>query len=194
MMELIDKQSQLDTVFTSTALEYLAEFLLLNSDGGGHGIDSTDVMPSSYHYLDEHLVLPHLFDFLTLDGEKELVSRVLTVIDLPIRFPPVDMFKIFIPLLEAHSSDETVTNQLLSYLTNQMVFNDEILKFFISYIGMNIQRATHQKFVVEHLPIILERFIPMADSIQDAKLVLIFLLKRFPVKDRGVKIKNKKLS
>jgi len=57
MMELIDKQTQLDIIFSTSALEYLAEFLLLNADGGGCGIDTGDVMPSSYHYLDDNLVL-----------------------------------------------------------------------------------------------------------------------------------------
>jgi len=63
-----------------------------------------------------------------------------------------------------------------------MAYSDEILKYFIPHISVNIQRISYQKFVVKNLTEIMDRFIPMADTISDVKKLLIFLLKRFPSK------------
>lgn len=88
----------------------------------------------------------------------------------------------FVPLLEVHSLDEKVTNLILKFLLNQSEFSDEILKFLSSYFAMNIERKSHQKFILSNIDAIRARLVPILSTSPDAKKIILFLIKRFPVK------------
>ena len=143
---------------------------------------SSQGLPTSYAYLDEQMLLPKLFEYLTPGCERELLRSVLNALNLRIKFPPIDILKIVSPLLDLYSGDEKVTNELLQLVTNQMAYDDQLVKFFISYSAVNIYRNGHQRFILGQFATFMPYFVSAAELSKDAQFLISFLLKRFPVK------------
>ena len=142
---------------------------------------SGNLMPNSFDYLDDHLLLPHTFNLVQPSLEKNILKTILRSFDLAVKFPPIDFLSFFTKTLDENGFDPILTEQILTVLTHQMHFSDQLKKFFISYSATNIKRSGFQRFLIKNFSIFSVYPENYAEN-EDAKLVCHFLLRRFPAK------------
>ena len=88
----------------------------------------------------------------------------------------------FVPLLELPSCKGDLLDNVLQFILNQMMYGDELLKFFTSFIAINIKRDSHQRCILRNLTPFFQKIIPLADECQDAWNIVAYIFHRFPTK------------